>query len=84
MNKRNVFDTCIPPILCYGVGNWTMTSNNMNKLRITQPAIERALLGIILKLSKGQRSKSGPMLDMTRDGANKWYRKNINLATLCL
>jgi hypothetical protein len=47
--KTKVFDQCILPVLTYGCQTWTLTKEIVNKLHVTQRAMERAMLGISLR-----------------------------------
>ncbi|CAG9835107.1 unnamed protein product [Diabrotica balteata] len=50
--RSKVFDACIIPILTYAAQTWAITKKNMNILRVTQHAMERAMLGISLEDKK--------------------------------
>src|ERR1700748_1305792 len=47
--KRKVFDSCVLPVLNYGAKTLTLTKASENKLRVTQRAMERSMLGISLR-----------------------------------
>lgn len=47
--KRKVYDTCVLPIATYGLETMAITKNTANRLRVTQRAMERAMLGICLR-----------------------------------
>ena len=47
--KRKVFDSCVLPVLTYGAETLTLTRASENKLRVTQRAMERSMLGITLR-----------------------------------
>ena len=47
--KRKVFDSCVFPVLTFGAETLTLTRASENKLRVTQRAIERSMLGITLR-----------------------------------
>ena len=47
--KRKVFDACILPVFTYGAETMTLTKASVNKLSVTQRAMERAMLGISLR-----------------------------------
>ena len=47
--KRKVFDSCVLPVLTYGAETLTLTKASENKLRVTQRAMERSMLGISLR-----------------------------------
>ncbi len=44
--KRKVYDQCILPILPYGMETWRLTKELEMKLRTTERAMERRMLGI--------------------------------------
>ena len=48
-NKKRLFDMCILPVLTYGAQTWSLTRSQENKLRTTQRAMERRMMGITLK-----------------------------------
>ncbi|XP_050310861.1 uncharacterized protein LOC126746595 [Anthonomus grandis grandis] len=47
--KRKVFNACLLPVMTYGMETMTLTVKSANKLRTTQRAIERMMLGISLR-----------------------------------
>jgi len=47
--KQKVFDQCILPTLTYGCETWTLTDAIVKKLKVTQRAMERSMLGISLR-----------------------------------
>lgn len=47
--KRKVYDICILPVMSYSLETMILTIKSTNKLKITQKAIERAMLGISLR-----------------------------------
>ena len=47
--KRRVFDQCILPVMTYGSETSTLTKKSVNKVRVTQRAMERSLLGITIR-----------------------------------
>lgn len=47
--KRKVFNTCILPVMSYSMETTCLTVKSANKLRVTQRAIERIMLGISLR-----------------------------------
>ena len=47
--KRKVFNQCIIPTITYGCQTWTLTEKIMRKIRTTQRAMERKMLGIKLQ-----------------------------------
>lgn len=50
--KTKVFNQCILPIMTYGTENWSLTKAHLQKLAVTQRAMERAMLGISLSDKK--------------------------------
>ncbi|WP_440994831.1 hypothetical protein [Cysteiniphilum litorale] len=47
--KRKIYNSCIIPAMTYGCETWKLTKRSENQLRITQRAMERAMLGITLR-----------------------------------
>ena len=47
--KRRVFDQCILPVMTYGSETSTLTKKSVNKVRVTQRAMERSLLGYTIR-----------------------------------
>lgn len=47
--KCKVFNTCVLPVLTYGIQTMTLTKQSMLKLQVTQRSMERAMLGISLR-----------------------------------
>lgn len=47
--KTKVFDQCVLPVMTYGAKTWTLTVGLVHKLKVTQRAMERAMLGVPLK-----------------------------------
>jgi Reverse transcriptase (RNA-dependent DNA polymerase) len=47
--KRKVYNSCILPVTTYGMETMTLTVKTANRFRVTQRAIERAMLNISLK-----------------------------------
>ena len=50
--KRKIYNSCIIPAMTYGCETWKLTKRSENQLRITQRAMERAMLGITLRNRK--------------------------------
>ncbi|XP_073986750.1 uncharacterized protein [Rhodnius prolixus] len=44
--KKQVFNSCITPCLLYGAQTWSLTRKNEQRLRCTQRAMERSILGV--------------------------------------
>ncbi|CAG9565546.1 unnamed protein product [Danaus chrysippus] len=47
--KTKVFDQCVLPVLTYGTETWPLTMGLIRKLKVTQRAMERAMLGVSLR-----------------------------------
>lgn len=47
--KRKVFNQCVLPVLTYGAETLTLTKRTIKKIRVTQLAMERSMLGISLR-----------------------------------
>ncbi|KAI8438500.1 hypothetical protein MSG28_010984 [Choristoneura fumiferana] len=48
--KSKVFDQCVLPVMTYGSETWALTMGLMRKLKVTQRAMERAMLGVSLRI----------------------------------
>ena len=46
--KKKVFEQCLIPTLTYGCETWPLKINTLHKIRTTQRAMERKILGISL------------------------------------
>lgn len=47
--KREVFESCIFPVITYGVETMNSSKQSANRLRVCQRTIERAMQGITLR-----------------------------------
>lgn len=47
--KRKVYEACVLPVATYGIETLTLTQLSAEKLRVTQRAMERAMLGMSLR-----------------------------------
>ena len=47
--KTKVFNQCVLPVMTYGSETWSLTADLLEKLRVTQRAMERAMLGVSLR-----------------------------------
>jgi hypothetical protein len=67
--KRKVFKQCIIPTITYGCQTWTLTKQINQKLRTTQRAMERKMLGIKLqdKVPNTDIRKQTGTIDMVRN-----------------
>jgi len=56
--KKKVFNTCVLSVFTYGMETMTLTVKSANRLRTTQQAIERTMLGVSLRDHKRQNKRS--------------------------
>lgn len=73
--KRKVFDQCVLPVLTYGAETLTLTKRTIKKIRVTQLAMERSMLGISLRdhiPNNEIRRRSGAADAVERITALKW------------
>lgn len=85
--KRKVFNTCILPVLTYGMETMTLTDKSANRLRTTQRAIERNMLGVneeIRKITKVdgvieyiERQKWRWVGHVARQDNDRWTRRIV-------
>ncbi|XP_063539716.1 uncharacterized protein LOC134748833 [Cydia strobilella] len=47
--KSKVFDQCVLPVMTYGSETWALTMGLIRRLKVTQRAMERAMLGVSLR-----------------------------------
>ncbi|CAH2243828.1 jg23213 [Pararge aegeria aegeria] len=47
--KTKVFEQCVLPVMTYGTETWPLTMGLIRRLRVTQRAMERAMLGVSLR-----------------------------------
>ncbi|CAH2265287.1 jg19802 [Pararge aegeria aegeria] len=47
--KTKVFEQCVLPVMTYGSETWSLTMGLIRRLRVTQRAMERAMLGVSLR-----------------------------------
>ncbi|RVE40503.1 hypothetical protein evm_014848 [Chilo suppressalis] len=47
--KTKVFDQCVLPVMTYGSETWSFTAGLIRRLKVTQRAMERAMLGVSLR-----------------------------------
>ncbi|KAI8426769.1 hypothetical protein MSG28_014457 [Choristoneura fumiferana] len=47
--KTRVFDQCVLPVTTYGAETWSLAVGLLERLRVTQRAMERAMLGVSLR-----------------------------------
>ena len=47
--KTKVYDQCVLPVITYGTETWSLTMGLIRKLKVTQRAMERAMLGVSLR-----------------------------------
>ena len=47
--KTKVYDQCVLPVITYGTETWSLTMGLIRKLKVTQRAMARAMLGVSLR-----------------------------------
>jgi hypothetical protein len=47
--KTKVFNQCVLPVMAYGAETWTLMARLLHKFKVTQQAMERAMLGVSLR-----------------------------------
>ncbi|KAI8439095.1 hypothetical protein MSG28_012958 [Choristoneura fumiferana] len=47
--ETRVFDQCVLPVMTYGAETWSLTVGLLERLKVTQRAMERAMLGVSLR-----------------------------------
>ncbi|KAL0871065.1 hypothetical protein ABMA27_004870 [Loxostege sticticalis] len=73
--KTKVFDQCVLPVMTYGTETWSLTMGIIRKLKVTQRAMERAMLGISLcdRIRNEEIRRRTKVTDIARRIANlKW------------
>ncbi|CAG4978179.1 unnamed protein product [Parnassius apollo] len=50
--KTKVYNQCVLPVMTYGSETWSFTAGRMRTLKVTQRAMERAMLGVSLRDKK--------------------------------
>ena len=73
--KRKVFDQCILPVMTYGSETSTLTKKSVNKVRVTQRAMERSMLGITIRdrvPNEAIRRRTGVTDAVERMACLKW------------
>jgi hypothetical protein len=73
--KKKVFEQCVLPVMTYGSETLTLTRASKNKLRVSQRAMERAMLRISLRDKKRNewiRRKTGMTDVVHRIKSLKW------------
>ncbi|KAJ4434896.1 hypothetical protein ANN_23467 [Periplaneta americana] len=74
-NKRQIFNSCIAPVLLYGAQSWSLTKKQTLKLGRCQRRMERKILGISLKdrvRNEEVRRRSGIEDVVTLANRMKW------------
>lgn len=64
--KAKIFDSCVLPVLAYGVETTTFTRKTINKLEVTERAMERRMLNITIRDRK----------------RNEWIRQQTNVSDI--
>jgi hypothetical protein len=73
--KRKVYNQCVLPVQTYGAETLTLTQKSANKLRVTQRAMERAMLNVSLRdhiTNRQIRQRSGVQDVIERTTRLKW------------
>ncbi|KAL0852521.1 hypothetical protein ABMA27_017001 [Loxostege sticticalis] len=73
--KTKVFDQCVLPVMTYGTETWSLTMGIIRKLKVTQRAMERAMLGVSLRdrIRNEEIRRRTKVTDIARRIANlKW------------
>ncbi|CAH2216950.1 jg22327 [Pararge aegeria aegeria] len=47
--KTKVFEQCVLPVMTFGSETWSLTMGLIRRLRVSQRAMERAMLGVSLR-----------------------------------
>lgn len=47
--RTRIYEQCVVPVITYGAQTWTLTKTMVNKLRTTQRAMERVMIGVTLR-----------------------------------
>ena len=83
--KKQVFNQCIVPVLSYGAETWTTTKKLEKKLRVTERAMERILIGVTRRdkvTNQNLRMKTN-VRDIIREIKTKKWRWAGHLARQC-
>ncbi|CAH2244748.1 jg24430 [Pararge aegeria aegeria] len=61
--KTKVFEQSVLPVMTYGSETWSLTMGLIRRLRVTQRAMEKAMLGVSLRdrirnVEKNQKNQS--------------------------
>ena len=83
--KTQLFDQCIIPVLSYGSETWTTTKKLEKKLRVTERAMERIMVGITRKdrvRNEDLRNKTN-VRDIIQEIKTKKWRWAGHLARRC-
>ncbi|KAL0832165.1 hypothetical protein ABMA28_001622 [Loxostege sticticalis] len=73
--KTKVFDQCVLPVITYGTETWSLTMGIIRRLKVTQRAMERAMLGVSLRdrIRNEEIRRRTKVTDIARRIANlKW------------
>ncbi|PIK56634.1 endonuclease-reverse transcriptase [Apostichopus japonicus] len=73
--KKQVFNQCIIPVLSYGAETWTTTTKLEKKLRVTDRAMERIMIGVTRRDSvtnQNLREKTNVQDIIQEIKVNKW------------
>ena len=75
--KKQVFNQCIIPVLSYGSETWTTTNKLEKKLRVTERAMERIMIGVtrrdrVTNLNLRSRTKVQDILQEVKTKKWRW------------
>ncbi|CAH2236732.1 jg16972 [Pararge aegeria aegeria] len=72
--KTKVFEQCVLPVMTSGSGTWSLTMGLIRRLRITQRAMERAMLGVSLRdqIRNEEIRRSTRVTDIAQRVKLKW------------
>lgn len=73
--KRKTFNQCVLPVLTYGAETLTLTRKVVDKIRVTQRAMERQMLGVSLRdriPNEEIRNRTGTIDAIERIATLKW------------
>src|SRR6266481_2800602 len=64
--RADLFNTTVLPALCYGSETWALTKLLENKLRTSQAALERSLVGITLSAQRQRQLHNVDIRNMSK------------------
>ena len=80
--KKQIFNQCIIPVLSYGAETWTTTKRLERKLRVTERAMERIMIGVTKrdKVRNQDLRKKTKVRDIVQEIKSKKWRWAGHLA----